>query len=232
MFEYGIPHTDQDFDHLISGIRSVIESQTVVVLDDMHLCKSRQLFNIVERIASAGIEQLHFVIIGRSYPLMDVEGLTQNGKAYVMTQDKFVFTKTESEDFFTLNDAQLNELQIEELYEKTEGWTSALYLALLHFRAYGEFKNMKTGPKLMRSAVYEQYSEEEQRLLLILSKLNDFSIEQAQFVTMERSVKDIIVSMYESNCFVKFDVKSGRYSFHRDAANPSQSGICGFRYRR
>ena len=74
--------TDQDFDHLISGIRSVIESQTVVVLDDMHLCKSRQLFNIVERIASAGIEQLHFVIIGRSYPLMDVEGLTQNGKAY------------------------------------------------------------------------------------------------------------------------------------------------------
>ena len=121
MFEYGIPHTDQDFDHLISGIRSVIESQTVVVLDDMHLCKSRQLFNIVERIASAGIEQLHFVIIGRSYPLMDVEGLTQNGKAYVMTQDKFVFTKTESEDFFTLNDAQLNELQIEELYEKTEG---------------------------------------------------------------------------------------------------------------
>ena len=141
MFEYGIPHTDQDFDHLISGIRSVIESQTVVVLDDMHLCKSRQLFNIVERIASAGIEQLHFVIIGRSYPLMDVEGLTQNGKAYVMTQDKFVFTKTESEDFFTLNDAQLNELQIEELYEKTEGRTSALYLALLHFRAYGEFKN-------------------------------------------------------------------------------------------
>lgn len=31
---------------------------------------------------------------------------------------------------------------------------------------------------------------------------------------MERSVKDIIISMYESNCFVKFDVKSGRYSFH------------------
>lgn len=214
MFEYGIPHTDQDFDHLISCIKSVIESQTVVVLDDMHLCRSRQMFNIVERVASAGIDQLHFVIIGRTYPLMDVEELVQNGKAYVMTEDRFVFSKTESEDFFTLNDAQLNEAQIEELYEKTKGWTSALYLALLHFRAYGEFKNMETGPKLMRSAVYEQYSEEEQRLLLILSKLNDFSVEQAQFVTMERGVKDIIVSMYESNCFVKFDVKSGRYSFH------------------
>ena len=38
-----------------------------------------------------------------------------------MTQDKFVFTKTESEDFFTLNDAQLNELQIEETLREDGG---------------------------------------------------------------------------------------------------------------
>lgn len=215
MFEKGMPRTEQDFDHIISGIRSVIETETVVVLDDMHLCQSEVLSGIVERIACAGIERLHFVLIGRSNPMMDVDELVAQGKAHVMTQKNFEFSKLESEDFFILNDAPLSEAETDELYEKTKGWTSALYLALIYYRAYGSFRNMESDSRqLMRSAVYERYSEEEQRLLLLLSKLNSFSLDQAQFVTMKWEVHDLIVSMYESNCFVKFDAKSGLYSFH------------------
>ena len=61
---------------------------------------------------------------------------------------------------------------------------------------------------------YEQYNEEEQRMMLMLSRLSSFTLEQAQFVTTRREVKDIIVSMYENNCFVKYDSKAGLYSFH------------------
>ena len=214
MFEKGMPRTEMDFEHIIAGIRPVIESETVVVLDDIHLCQSEVLTGIVEKIACAGIERLHFVLIGRSSPLMNVDELVAQGKAHVMTQKSFEFSKLESEDFFILNDAPLSEAETEELYEKTKGWTSALYLALMYYRAYGNFRDMESGSRLMRSAVYERYSEEEQRMLLILSKLNSFSLDQAQFVTMKWDVRDLIVSMYESNCFVKFDAKSKLYSFH------------------
>ncbi len=214
MFEYGVPRSDFDFDVLIEHIRSAMETETVVVLDDVHLCQSRLLSNVVERVAFAGIPGLHFVLIGRSYPLMDVDALVSQGKAHLMTQENFEFSRRESEDFFTLNDARLSVQEADELYEKTKGWTSALYLALMYYRAYGEFTNMESGVKLMRSAVYERYNEEEQKMLLILSKLSWFTLDQAQFVTTKREVKPIIVSMYESNCFVKFDDKSGLYSFH------------------
>ncbi len=219
MFERGMPRTDLDFDYLIAEIKSIMESEVVVVLDDMHLCQSPVLSNIAERVACAGIPNLHFVIIGRSYPLMDVDDLAAQNKAYIMRQENFEFSKIESEDFFILNDAPLNESEVEELYRKTKGWTSALYLALLHYRAYGEFKNMEIGSSLMRSAVYERYNEEERRMLLVLSRLNSFTLEQAQFVTMRREVKDIITSMYESNCFVKYDPKAGVYSFHEMLRN-------------
>ena len=214
MFESGIPQSELDFEHLISEIRSVMEGETVVVLDDIHFCQSEILTGAVERIARAEIPDLHFVLIGRTPPLMDVDELVAQGKAHIMTQENLEFSKLESEDFFILNDVQLNESEVNELYEKTKGWTSELYLALMHYRAYGEFRSMECGSKLMRSAVYERYNEEEQRMLLILSKLNSFSLDQAQFVTMKREVKDLIVSMYESNCFVKFDAKAGVYSFH------------------
>ena len=164
MFEKGMPRTEMDFEHIIAGIRPVIESETVVVLDDIHLCQSEVLTGIVEKIACAGIERLHFVLIGRSSPLMNVDELVAQGKAHVMTQKSFEFSKLESEDFFILNDAPLSEAETEELYEKTKGWTSALYLALMYYRAYGNFRDMESGSRLMRSAVYERYSEEEQRM--------------------------------------------------------------------
>lgn len=215
MFKRGIPVTDRDFDHLISGIRSMMESETVIVLDDMHLCRSKVLSDVVLRIAEAEIPQLHFVIIGRTAPkFIDVDELVSRDKAHVMKQESFVFSKTESEDFFILNDAQLREKEIDLLYEKTQGWTSALYLALLYYRTHGEFESMEIGMELMRTAVYDQYDEDEKKLLLVLSRLNSFSLEQAQFVTMQREVRDIITSLYEINCFVKFDSKSGEYSFH------------------
>lgn len=214
LFERGMPRTDLDFEHLIAGIKSVMETEVVVVLDDMYLCQSRNLSGIVERVACAGIPKLHFVVISRQYPMMDVDDLVAQNNAHIMRQEDFEFSKLESEDFFILNDAPLNESEVDELYEKTKGWTSALYLALLHYRAYGSFQDMEIGPKLMRSAVYERYNEEERRMLLVLSRLSNFTLDQAQFVTTKREVRDIIVSMHESNCFVKYDDKVGLYSFH------------------
>ena len=171
MFERGIPVTDGDFERLISGIRSIMETEMVIVLDDMHLCKSRQLSNVVLRIAEAAIPQLHFVIIGRTVPqFIDVDELVSQGKAHVMNQDSFVFSRMESEDFFILNDAPLKEKEANLLYEKTKGWTSALYLALLYYRAYGEFESMEVGTELMRRAVYERYDEEEKNMLLMFSR--------------------------------------------------------------
>ena len=62
--------------------------------------------------------------------------------------------------------------------------------------------------------------------LLILSKLNDFSIEQAQFVTMEQASR-IIISMATSNCFEKFDVKSDAIVFY-EGCHRFSVRICGF----
>ena len=96
IFEHGMPRSDLDFEHLIANIKSVMESEVVIVLDDMHLCQSSNIANIVERVACAGIPKLHFVVIGRHYPPMDVDDLVAQNKAYIMRQEDFEFSKLES----------------------------------------------------------------------------------------------------------------------------------------
>ena len=65
--------------------------------------KAGSFFNIVERISFC--EESNSSTLSSSDGLSSdgCGGLTQNSEAYVMTQDKFVFTKAKSEDFFTLN---------------------------------------------------------------------------------------------------------------------------------
>ena len=220
MFENGMPRTELEIEHLITMIKSFLGSDSiVVVLDDMHLCKSQELISIIMRMADTDIQQLHFVLIARTETIIDTDDLVRQHKAYSLEQDEFCFSKTEIDDFFVLNDMPLDSEQVDFLYEKTSGWTSAIYLALLHYHAHGTLDDIEFGMGLMKSAVYDRFSEEERMLLLKISKLNNFTLDQAQFVTSKRAIRNIIIQLHESNCFIKFDQKAGIYSFHEMLRN-------------
>ncbi len=215
MFENGMPRTEIEIDYLIATLKSFMNSEpVVVVLDDMHLCHSSELIKIIMRMADTDIQELHFVLISRTKLPVDMDDLVRQHKAYSLEQDEFYFSKMEIDDFFVLNDLPLDSEQVDFLYEKTSGWTSAIYLALLHYHAHGTLEDIEFGTGLMRSAVYERFSEEERMLLLKISKLNSFTLDQAQFVTSKRAIRNVIIQLHESNCFIKFDQKTGVYSFH------------------
>lgn len=214
MRKYGIPQTRRDMDRLIHTIVAAMETETVVVLDDVQFCRSEMLKGLVEKIAAANISMLHFVMISRTEPLANAEQLVKAGKAKCVTARNFEFSKVECEDFFILNDAPLTEADVEILYEKTKGWASGLYLALMHFMNGQSLQRMGSGAELIRTAFYDGLNDQTKLSLLILSKVGSFTLDQAEFITKDRNIRSIIKRMYESNCFTKYDEKSRNYSFH------------------
>jgi LuxR family maltose regulon positive regulatory protein len=214
MLKYGIPQSALDLERLINSIASEMEMETVVVFDDMHLCGSKLLKGLVEKVAAANIPYLHIVTISRTEPLENAYMLVETGKAKIMTSRNFEFSKIECEDFFILNDAPLSDPDIDILYEKTKGWASGLYLALMHYMNGQSLSMMDSGPELIRTAFYDGLNENTKRSLLILSKLSNFTLDQAEFITKDRSIRSTLKRMYEYNCFTKYNEEAKTYSFH------------------
>ena len=214
LFEYGLPQDKADFDRIVKAISDEIEMDTVVVFDDLHECHSDYLIEFIKNIALAGIENLHIVLISRTYPDMNVEELVSTQKAGILTQKNLTFSYTECEDFFILNNAKLSEREADILFDKVNGWVAALYLALMHYLLRGNFDGMEVNTELMKSAIFSRFEEETQNSLLMLSKLDYFKLDQAEFITKDRTIRDTIKRLHENNCFTKFDEVPNLYSFH------------------
>ena len=214
MLKYGIPQSALDMERLIHSISSVMETETVVVLDDVQLCTSKLLKGVIEKVAAANIPMLHIVLISRKEPLENAYTLVDTGKAKVMTSRNFEFSKIECEDFFILNDAPLTDTDVDILYEKTKGWASALYLALMHYMNGQSLSMMDDGEELIRTAFYNGLDDSTKHSLLILSKISNFTLDQAEYITKDRSIRSTLKRLYDYNCFTKYDEDAGTYSFH------------------
>ncbi len=214
MLKYGIPQSALDMERLIHSISTAMETETVVVLDDVHLCDSKLLKGVIEKVAAANIPMLHIVLISRKEPLENAYTLVDAGKAKMMTSRNFEFSKIECEDFFILNDAPLTDTDVDILYEKTEGWASALYLALMHYMNGQSLSMMDSGEELIRTAFYNGLDSGTKHSLLILSKISNFTLDQAEYITKDRSIRSILKRLYDYNCFTKYDEDAGIYSFH------------------
>lgn len=214
MLKYGIPQSTLDMERLIHSISSVMETETVVVLDDVQLCSSKMLKGVIEKVAAANIPMLHIVLISRKEPLENAYTLVDTGKAKMMTSRNFEFSKIECEDFFILNDAPLTDTDVDILHEKTKGWASALYLALMHYMNGQSLSMMDDGEELIRTAFYNGLDDSTKHSLLILSKISNFTLDQAEYITKDRSIRSTLKRLYDYNCFTKYDEDAGTYSFH------------------
>lgn len=215
LFNYGPPNDQADIERLARAIgEEKSEGDTVVVFDDMHLCESQYVHDTIRKVAMEGVEGLHIVIISRDYPLMNVEQLLSSGKAGIMTQKNFTFTLEETLAFFELNDCPLSEEEGNILYEKTNGWASGLYLSLMHYKAFGDFTGMEVNTSLMKGAVFKRFDPVTQYSLLMLSKIDGFTLDQAEYITEDREIRRVLRRLTDNNCFTRYDEESGLYSFH------------------
>lgn len=214
LFEYGMPYSEYDMERLKISIQEAMEVDTVVVFDDMQCCRSPYFIGLLKRIAAMEIPLLHIVLISREFLSDDMEAELSSGKAKILTERDLRFSETECADFFILNDAPLKPQEIEVLWKHTNGWASGLYMSLMYYRLYGTFSIIPSGDELVRQAIYNQFLPEVQHSLLVLSRLRYFSLDQAEIITGNRDIRNVISNMYRNYCLTKYDDETGDYSFH------------------
>ncbi len=210
----GFPKNNMDTHEIIELIRDGMEQKTVMVIDDWYDKKTICINHLIKAIALEAIPNLHIVIISRNRPADEYIELELKKKCMIMWQTDIAFTFNETVAFFEINGVKLTEKEEKEVYEYTGGWTSATYLALLQYYNKNTFDNIPKATELIKMAVYNKFDEITRKILLKLVLLEDFTLEQAIYITGNNKANDVIKYLLSNNCFIRYDNKSKRYILH------------------
>lgn len=208
------PKTRQDRVRFLKKLECVVENLTVMVLDDCQYYKGSDFFRLVEDAAYWGIPFLHIIVISRTRPPMPYDEMVLKGVCDILEQHQMVLKKEELEEFVTENGLTMTRGELDFLYEYTDGWMAAAYLSLLEFVRNGSFGNPGGINHLMKTSIYDKMPEEYKQILMKLSLFDEFTEDQAAYITEEPKSKYYLMDSVEENCFVKYQVTGHTFEIH------------------
>jgi len=214
LIDYGFPENNIEVHEIIDIIREELKQKTVLVIDDWYDEKTIYINYLIKAVALAEIPDLHIVILSRNKPRGNYLELEIKQKCIVLSQDEIGFTFEETVEFFEINQFKLTDKEKIELYDYTDGWPSATYVALLQYVNKNTFHNIPMASELIKTAVYDNLDETTKQILLKLSIVNKFTLDQAIYITGNQKTKAIIMELISNNCFIRYDRELDVYTLH------------------
>ena len=122
--------TDQLVDVFVNEVSEQVEQKTIVVLDDYHhVASSEPIAASIDRVVQYIPDVLHIVMSSRTMPNLSVTRLRSKGLIGVVDRKDLLFTASEVQKLFAETFQQpLAPDQVNQFYEKTDGWVTGLQL--------------------------------------------------------------------------------------------------------
>lgn len=168
--------------HLINELDSISES-FILVLDDYHLIKDKDIHYLLEELLKYPPKPLHLVLISRRDPRLPLAKIRAKGQMTEIRISDLRFSIEESCAFLeTYIGGSMDKKAMAILGKKTEGWVTGLRLAALSMRNQPDREhflmnlpgNNRYAVDYILSEVLSQYSSTMQEKLLVTSILNQF----------------------------------------------------------
>lgn len=211
---YGLPQNQVDVQHFIKGLKECVIRPTVLILDDFQEINSKNINFFIEELAYANIPNFYIVVISRTYPSFSYEELILKQHCYMVEQSNIAFNKEETKEFFELNGVELEKTEVETIFNYTDGWIAATYLSLFCYKKDKNFNNIDNCYYLVEKEVYDKFDDEIKEILAIFSLMDNFTLEQAVYITGNKKVISVIKYLYSNNCFIKYNFKNDSYTLH------------------
>ncbi|MBE6071409.1 MAG: hypothetical protein E7208_05570 [Clostridium butyricum] len=196
------PRTEGKRKNIVSMLKKYIKKDSFFILDNYHECISKDLDELIKEIVYANIPNFHIIIIGRTYPKLPYEEMILKKLCLIINQKDLALTESETQEFFLINGICLTENELKKIYMYTEGWISAIYLILLDYLKNGK-SDMEVLTNLLKTIVFDKLSENEQKLIVMMSTFDTFTAKQAIFISQLEDSENILSKI--NNNLVKYD---------------------------
>lgn len=176
-----------------------LEPDSVVVLDNYQDAgKDAPLHEVIQAAANEVPSGIQLIIISRHEPPGVMARLRASGKFILIELSEIKFNRFESDDVAgARSDAELNEQQLQKLYEITQGWAAGLILTLKYlksdpeFLSHFNFQDQNALFDYLAHEIFNDLDEATQQVLLKTAFLQQVSVPVARKLTNEAKTKNI-----------------------------------------
>lgn len=189
------------------------------VIDDYYKAMSDEMNFLFEIIAREANPHLHIALLGRKIFNNNRNELIIKKQLLDFNDKDFMLTENECKEFFDECNAPISITQNRRLYLQTEGWITAISLAMQSFVNDNDLSVPATIFDLFENSLYNSFNEDEIDFLLRVCIFDKFTKEQARFIRRKDDPLELLQKIVESNEFIRFDSKHRNYKIHSYFAN-------------
>ncbi len=214
----------------------------VMVMDDLHAAHGQSLSDTLNQWFQHWPHQMHLILISRFNPPLPLTSLRAKGFLTEIRSSDLRFSRAEVDEYFShALRFPLNELTLDLLQERLEGWIAGLKIAMLFLGEQKSTSDLAAALLDNDTTFITDYLIEEviagqppeiQRFLLKTSILNQFSVSLAETLMDDKdgecNVQECIDYIKTADLFlIQLDKQQEWYRFHhlfRDALHQKLSG--------
>ncbi len=197
---------------------------TLVVLDDLHRVRSKEVDECITAILEKGPPTLHLLLLTRHPTGLPLARRYLHDEVLFLNTDDLRFTPEEIKSYLLCHGfAQPDEAEVAQLSVRSEGWVAALQLAMLSLRGRGRVSDLIRRlrgdsawlAQYLADEVLDQATPELRRFLLQTSILDAFTAEFCAAVTGDHEAYARLGELARAELFlISLDDESNWFRYH------------------
>lgn len=210
----GFPKDMMQFFHFIEEMQSQeIDEDLYIVIDDFQNINVVEIHYFISQIVQAGIHKIHLVLLSREYPDIPIHEWEMKGICNTVTAKTLAFTGREMESYLDQIGFRADRDVRKAMIQLSNGWIAFLYLMAKDYERYHIIDQHATIYSMIRSCIYDTYTEKEKEYLMKLSVLDWFSDELIAELFDDADVVFHILKVHTDNALI-VGRPDGTYHFH------------------
>lgn len=200
------------------------DQHLMLVLDDLHRAESPEVNALLTTILENGPKTLHLVLLARRRTALPLARLLAHGRIVALTKEDLRFTEDEIREYLVQRGfARPADSDLAELSARSEGWVTALQLAVLALRQRGSVADLIAAlqghlewlAEFLTDEVLKHQEPEVRRFLLQTSILNRFTSQLCAAVTGDRDAYRRLTEIGNADLFlIRLDESEGWFRYH------------------
>ena len=219
-----LPQSAQEMSYMIKMLNLYVVREEYLIIDDYQECNSQWMDRLIENIV-INVPHLHIILISRTYPDIPYEELLLRGCCAVINQQNLTLNIEETKEIFRLNNVELSDKELCELYEYTDGWISAVYLSLYEYKKRGSFGSFLGVNHLLKTAIFDKLSPKMQEFFMKVALFDWFEIEGAKYITGMDIAEKLLFESQKQFGFLHYDAKSRSFQMHALLRNVAETEL-------
>ena len=191
------------------------EDQFFLFIDDYHLMNDGRVLSMLIKLTDIPVSNLHIIVASRNAILSQSEDMHLGQRRHAIATGDLRLNPTELSIYCRRCGVSMSKKQLAELSEQSEGWFSAVYLNL---KSISMGKGLLDGRDdvldMMDHTLVEGLNAGYVELLQKMCLADEFSLQQAEYITEQTDAADRVRNLSASNAFVRYLPDTQTYRFH------------------